>query len=120
MPSVRRVAVVVAVVVASVLGGGPGAGPRGERGHACGGGDESPAVIFDLGGALTGDTFFDLPFPSDLRLDADGTPTYAGFPNKGDNRLVASARARSPTPAAVSRWWPAPTSGSPRRCRRGP
>lgn len=57
-------------------------------GAACGGDDEAPAVIFDLGSSLTGDSFFDLPFPSDLRLDVDGTPTYAGFPNKGDNRLV--------------------------------
>jgi hypothetical protein len=56
---------------------------------ACGGDDdEPPAVLFELDGELAGDTFFDLPFPSDLRLDADGTPTYAGFPTKGNNQLV--------------------------------
>ncbi len=55
---------------------------------ACGGDDGPAQVLFDLDGELAGDTFFDHPFPSDLRLDADGTAAYAGFPNKGDNRLV--------------------------------
>ena len=58
---------------------------------ACGGddGDGGAAdVLFTLDGTLAGDTFFDAPFPSDLRLDADGTAAYAGFPNKGGNRLV--------------------------------
>ncbi len=56
---------------------------------ACGSDDDPPGALFDLDGELAGDTFFDLPFPSDLRLDADGTPTFAGFPNTGNNMLVA-------------------------------
>jgi len=61
---------------------------------ACGGGDdEAPGALFDLEGELAGDTFFDFPSPSDLRLDADGTAAYAGFPNKGNNRLVTQLTA---------------------------
>lgn len=58
---------------------------------ACGDDDPTPPadVLFDLDGTLAGDTFFDAPFPSDLRLDADGTAAYGGFPNKGNNHLVA-------------------------------
>jgi hypothetical protein len=57
---------------------------------ACGGDDTSGPddVLFELDAAFANRTFFDLPFPSDLRLDADGTAAYAGFPNLGQNRLV--------------------------------
>lgn len=55
---------------------------------ACGGDDAPPGALFELDGELAGDTFFDFPFPSDLRLDADGTAAYHGFPNKGANRIV--------------------------------
>lgn len=40
------------------------------------------AVAFDLDDAgRTQDTFFDFPFPSDLRLRPDGTPDLTGYPN---------------------------------------
>lgn len=35
----------------------------------------TPAVVFDLGGE-----FFDAPYPSDLRTDANGHPDLTGFP----------------------------------------
>jgi len=57
---------------------------------ACGGDDAPPAdALFDLDGELAGDHFFDLPFPSDVRVDPDGTAAYAGFPNKGNSALVS-------------------------------
>nr|MDQ3370489.1 hypothetical protein [Myxococcota bacterium] len=49
---------------------------------ACGGDDAPTATIaFDLGSPLAGATFWDVPFPSDLRLTAEGRPDLAGFPN---------------------------------------
>ncbi|MBZ0232158.1 MAG: hypothetical protein K8M05_07370 [Deltaproteobacteria bacterium] len=77
---------------------------------ACGGGeDEAPGALFELDGELTGDGFFDFPFPSDLRVDADGTAAYAGFPNKGANRLVtqltALADARRGFPVMASAYF---------------
>ncbi|MCB9560614.1 MAG: hypothetical protein H6708_09425 [Kofleriaceae bacterium] len=48
-----------------------------------------PDVYFDLHGATdSAATFWDLPFPSDLRLNADGTLDLAGFPNTRDVPLV--------------------------------
>ncbi len=56
-------------------------------------GDDPPsAAAFDLDGPLTGAGFFDAPFPSDLRLDADGTLAYGGLPNNGGNALVEQLR----------------------------
>jgi hypothetical protein len=76
---------------------------------ACGGDDDPPGTLFELDGALAGDTFFDFPFPSDLRLDADGTAAYAGFPNKGNNRIVtqltALADARRGFPVMASAYF---------------
>ena len=41
-----------------------------------------PVVAFDLSGSVdSAATFWDFPFPSDLRLRADGTPDLTGFPN---------------------------------------
>ena len=54
---------------------------------ACGG-DDAPTVAFDLDGELVGITYWDLPFPSDLRLTADGTPDVAGYPNERGSPLV--------------------------------
>ena len=53
-----------------------------------------PTVAFDL----EPETFWDLPFPSDLRLTADGRPDLAGFPNPRNlpvvNDLLAVAAER--------------------------
>ncbi|MBK9036470.1 MAG: hypothetical protein IPL61_35360 [Myxococcales bacterium] len=71
---------------------------------ACGddGGGATPDVLFELDGELAGATFFDAPFPSDVRVDADGTQAYGGFPNSGNvqiiRQLLALADARVGAP----------------------
>jgi len=50
-------------------------------------GTNAPTVAFELDGPLAGDTFWDLPFPSDLRINADGTPDLVGYPTR-DSALV--------------------------------
>ena len=59
---------------------------------ACGDDGASSPAAFDLDGELSGSAFFDAPFPSDLRLDADGTLAYAGLPNVGANPLIDQLR----------------------------
>lgn len=81
---------------------------------ACGGDDDpsaAPDVYFDLDGELTGPTFWNAPFPSDVRVDADGTQAYGGFPNVGNIQIVrnlltlADGRAGAPTmPVAYFRF----------------
>jgi hypothetical protein len=64
----------------------------GALGAAC---SSTPAVeaIIDLeADTAQAATFFDLPYPSDLRLDADGHPDLAGFPNPGEVELVEQLR----------------------------
>src|SRR5688500_8006652 len=55
-----------------------------------GGGDDGPPdVYFDLAsGHDTYDTFWDQPFPSDLRLTAEGTIDLTGYPNQRDVPIV--------------------------------
>ena len=49
----------------------------------------STSVYFDLDGNTgTPETFFDHPFPSDLRLTNDGRPDLKGFPNPKKTALV--------------------------------
>lgn len=66
------------------------------------GGPATADVYFDVDGALTGAHFFDAPFPSDQRVDADGTQAYGGFPNPSGTPIVtqllalADARAGAP------------------------
>lgn len=52
--------------------------------------DPGPATLrFDLDGPLdTGETFFDFPFPSDLRLSAAGTPDLTGYPVPGAVEII--------------------------------
>ncbi|MBA2541123.1 MAG: hypothetical protein H0V17_15895, partial [Deltaproteobacteria bacterium] len=50
---------------------------------ACGS-DPAPTAFFDLDGELADDTFWDLPFPSDLRLAPSGAPDMSGYPNPRD------------------------------------
>ena len=58
---------------------------------ACG---SSPApqlhtIAFDLDSPLsTSKTYWDLPYPSDLRLAADGTVDFTGFPNTFDKPII--------------------------------
>ncbi len=39
--------------------------------------------------ALAGPTFFDHPFPSDVRRESDGTARFAGYPNPFEVKLLA-------------------------------
>jgi predicted esterase len=51
----------------------------------------SPAALFIVPESLeelTEASFFDHPFPSDLRREADGTARFTGWPNPLKNRLV--------------------------------
>ncbi len=62
--------------------------------------------------ALAGDTFFDQPWPSDLRLDSDGTLHAAGFPEPRPNEfldtylavLPGMLRGASPVAAGFARF----------------
>lgn len=55
--------------------------------------DPSPvggtSVYFDLDADLSvAAQFYDLPYPSDLRLDAEGRTDHGGFPGQTNNRLL--------------------------------
>jgi hypothetical protein len=72
-------------------------------------GPSGPArAVFDLDATET--DFFAFPFPSDLRLDADGTPDMAGFPSSSTSIVsdlleLAETRPRWPTvPVAFFRF----------------
>ena len=70
-------------------------------GTSAGGADHT--AYFDLDGALAGpDTYWNLPFPSDLRLDANGAPDVASYPNPRAVGLLQSLLADVP----VRRGWP--------------
>src|SRR5580704_8551060 len=56
---------------------------------ACGTND-AKTVYFDLGGTATQDTFWNYPFPSDQRLDANGAPDVAAFPNPRNVPLLSN------------------------------
>ena len=43
--------------------------------------DVGNTVYFDVGNTDTAETFWNAPFPSDSRLDANGAPDVAAFPN---------------------------------------
>ncbi len=71
---------------------------------ACGDNDGSSTTsFFDLTGATTdADSFWNHPFPSDLRLTAAGSPDLTGFPNRRNtpmmNGLLATAGVRQAWP----------------------
>jgi hypothetical protein len=58
---------------------------------ACGGSDPAPTALFDLAAPVdTAETYWDLPFPSDLRLAASGAPDIAAFPNPRNTPILQS------------------------------
>ncbi|HTJ81625.1 MAG TPA: hypothetical protein VL400_07860, partial [Polyangiaceae bacterium] len=71
-----RALAVAALVSSTILG-------CGDSGTTTGGPpDTSVKLVFDLAADLHDAAhFYDAPYPSDLRLDADGHPDLAGFPN---------------------------------------
>lgn len=74
-------------------------------------GDGAPAdtVAFDLEAPLAGETYWDLPFPSDLRLTEDGRPDLAGFPNRRNlpvlTDLLSVAAERKGWPVMPIAWF---------------
>jgi hypothetical protein len=64
---------------------------------ACSGDDEKPAVAIegtavrmDFEGAIdTQETFYNFPYPSDLRLNAQGGPDLTGIPFRKENALIS-------------------------------
>lgn len=73
----RRIALCASLLWLACDGGGsPDASVADDAGAP------APGVRFELSGAVdTQDTFYDFPFPSDLRLREDGTPDLTGYPN---------------------------------------
>lgn len=73
---------------------------------------EGTASWFDLDADLTREeSFFDLPWPSDLRLRADGRPILDGFPGASGNGIVGPVlrvadrrRGHSVNPSAIFRF----------------
>lgn len=55
---------------------------------ACG--SDAPTVYYDLKHTSTGATFWNYPWPSDQRLDANGAPDVAAFPNPRNVPILAS------------------------------
>ncbi len=51
---------------------------------------QSIFVVPDSLDALSGDTFFDQPWPSDLRYDASGAVDFVGFPNPRKMPLIGA------------------------------
>jgi hypothetical protein len=75
---------------------------------ACGSDPVGNTVAFDLEGPLAGETFWNAPFPSDLRL-VDGKPDLAGFPNPRGlpvvEDLLSTARERAGFPVMPIAWF---------------
>ena len=77
---------------------------------ACGSSNDTPdTVAFDVEATLAGETYWDLPFPSDLRLTADGKPDLEGFPNRRNlpvlEALRSVARERAGFPVMPIAWF---------------
>jgi hypothetical protein len=50
--------------------------------------DSQAVARFDLASPMADDTFFDFPYPSDLRLRPDGAPALEGYPNPNGLGIV--------------------------------
>ncbi|HSD91031.1 MAG TPA: hypothetical protein VLB44_26090 [Kofleriaceae bacterium] len=70
---------------------------------ACGDNGSDRTVYFAQGDTTTAATFWDFPFPSDLRLDAAGAPDLTGFPNPRNVPILTSLLSLVPE----RRDWPA-------------
>lgn len=55
---------------------------------ACG--SDAPTVYYDLAHTNTGATFWNYPWPSDQRLDANGAPDVAAYPNPRNVPIMTS------------------------------
>jgi hypothetical protein len=73
--------------------GGASAGATGGAAVATGGSGAAAECVFLVPQALaelSGTTFFDQPWPSDLRLDSDGMAVFTGFPNPRPSTLLTT------------------------------
>jgi hypothetical protein len=59
-------------------------------GVACGDNTEQRTLYFEPGVTSTAETFWNFPFPSDLRTDAAGAPDMTGFPNPRSVPILTS------------------------------
>ncbi len=83
----RRLILLPCLVLASCGGSPPAAAPDMASAPA------GTTAIFDLSADLTSpDHFYDFPYPSDLRLTADGAPDLRGFPNPRPLALIEGLR----------------------------
>jgi hypothetical protein len=64
--------------------------------------DASNTVYFDVGNTDSAETFWNAPFPSDLRLDANGAPDIGAFPNPRNVPILSSLLSLVP----LRRGWP--------------
>ena len=71
---------------------------------ACG--DDANTVYYESAHA-TADTFWNYPWPSDTRLDANGAPDMTGFPNPRNVPILTSLMSNIPE----RRGWPAMSTG---------
>ena len=76
---------------------------------ACESSEPAETVAFDLETELAGETYWDFPFPSDLRLTAEGRPDLEGFPNRRQlpvlEALRSVARERAGFPVMPIAWF---------------
>jgi hypothetical protein len=76
---------------------------------ACTAAPQTNTIAFDLDAPLDSATFWQLPFPSDLRLQSDGRPDLDGFPNTRNLPVVADllsvARERRGFPVMPIAWF---------------
>lgn len=55
--------------------------------------EEGTQIVMQLGSDLSQpESFYDFPYPSDLRLSSDGTPDLRGFPNEKKIPMIESLR----------------------------
>ncbi len=77
---IRKILFLVAMCFLSVACGSSSSGSGATAGTQ---------AVFDLGADLSQpDHYYDVPFPSDLRLTAQGTPDVSGFPNPYNKQIV--------------------------------
>jgi len=74
------------------------------------GSERAPTPVFDLDGSIAEpETYWNLPFPSDLRLAPSGAPDFTGFPNPRDvpilNSLLSVAHDRRGWPVMATAYF---------------
>jgi hypothetical protein len=81
----QRLVLALLIFGCSVVGGACSSDPEPTPGPPA----ASVFVVPESLDELAGPTFFDHPFPSSVRTEADGTARYTGWPNPFENKLLA-------------------------------